>query len=270
MAIRRQIAPLDRNLPLFIDARDEITASVYALFQQRFSSVLANAVASRVQKDLTIRGQLTPETIAEVIRAIRILEWHPLLKVARRQLRLVAKESVVKTLWQIGIDENDPVAQTALSQARQWADQRAQELVGARESGDELMEDPTAKNSIAQTSKEMIAASLASIASKEISVPEALAAIPAMYALSAARAELIGKTEVDTARSRGQLFAYNNSGVVQGLRWVTMNDNRVEPHCRENERAGIVKVGERFPSGHEYPPAHPRCRCNLAAVSVTE
>lgn len=270
MAIRRNIAPVDKESSVFAGARDEITAAVYTLFSQRFSSLIANNLANRVNRELSIRDQLSRETIRDIVNAIDVLEWRPLLIVARRALEKAAKEAALRSLWNVGIDEADPVAETALTQAKEWAKERSLELIGAKEEDGELVEDEESKNSIAKTTKEMLESSLQALADKDQPFPVILSAIPAIYALSAARAELIGKTEIDVAASKGQLISYGESGLVNGLRWVTKHDNRVEIHCADNERAGIVKLGTKFPSGHEYPPAHPRCRCSLAAVSVSE
>jgi len=45
--------------------------------------------------------------------------------------------------------------------------------------------------------------------------------------------------------------------------WITRHDERVCRQCRVNEAAGPIPLSERFPTGHEYPPAHKYCRCRL-------
>lgn len=69
-------------------------------------------------------------------------------------------------------------------------------------------------------------------------------------------------TETNRAMSAATLDEYEQSG-VDGKGWLTAFDQRVCPICGGNEDAGPIPLGEAFPSGHQRPPAHPRCRCGL-------
>lgn len=78
------------------------------------------------------------------------------------------------------------------------------------------------------------------------------------------RAHLISITEV------GQAYEAGNEIVVRdlvdaGLRmeksWSTVGDNRVDPHCKENEAQGWIPFDEPFGDGSMRPLAHPACRC---------
>jgi hypothetical protein len=50
-------------------------------------------------------------------------------------------------------------------------------------------------------------------------------------------------------------------------RWVTVGDDRVCPLCHGNEAQGGIPIEQAFQSGHQYPTAHPRCRCVLSYAS---
>lgn len=76
------------------------------------------------------------------------------------------------------------------------------------------------------------------------------------------RALLIARTETASAYSRGSLLAYQESGVVEGVEWLTTDPC---PTC-EPLSGKIVPLGEAFADGIEYPPAHPACRCAIAPV----
>jgi hypothetical protein len=54
---------------------------------------------------------------------------------------------------------------------------------------------------------------------------------------------------------------YSATGIPIEKLWVTMRDKRVEPICRENEMAGWLPSDQAYPSGHQMPLAHVRCRC---------
>ena len=45
--------------------------------------------------------------------------------------------------------------------------------------------------------------------------------------------------------------------------WITVGDNRVDPHCEANEAQGFIPIDETFDSGSGIPPDHPNCRCTL-------
>lgn len=79
------------------------------------------------------------------------------------------------------------------------------------------------------------------------------------------RAEMIASTEITRIFAESNLLAWNNSGVVQGKRWNTANDDLVCPICGplHNETAGLNDI---FPGGLDNPPAHPRCRCWVQPV----
>jgi SPP1 gp7 family putative phage head morphogenesis protein len=79
---------------------------------------------------------------------------------------------------------------------------------------------------------------------------------------STERARVIAVTETASAYSRGSIAAYQQSGVVDRLTWLTTDPCEI---CQENNEK-IVPMGEAFPSGHTFPPAHPNCRCAISPV----
>lgn len=82
------------------------------------------------------------------------------------------------------------------------------------------------------------------------------------------RAEMVARTE--TAEAWGDVTQLTLERNGWGARvWQTAHDERVDQSgvggpCIDNEAAGPVAIGEPFPSGHMFPPAHPRCRCAIS------
>lgn len=74
------------------------------------------------------------------------------------------------------------------------------------------------------------------------------------------RVERIVRTELITAYGQGSYDAYVASDVVEELKWLTAEDERVCPICAPNDQK-VVKIGEEFPSGNNHEPAHIQCRC---------
>lgn len=76
-----------------------------------------------------------------------------------------------------------------------------------------------------------------------------------------ARAMVIARTETARAVVQSNLAEYKDAGVSQ-LEWLVADPCEI---CAEND-GEIVNVGDEFPSGDEYPPAHPNCVCDVAPV----
>lgn len=75
-------------------------------------------------------------------------------------------------------------------------------------------------------------------------------------------------TETTWSVNQGMLGYWRSLGAT-ALFWVTAADERVCYACSANEDQGPVPVGQSFQgSGDEAPPAHPRCRCCLAADDI--
>jgi len=77
---------------------------------------------------------------------------------------------------------------------------------------------------------------------------------------SPVRAEMIAVTETTRAVVEGEKAAVDRLADVTGRRmvpvWLTMNDERVCPICGPRHKQMITDG--------MYPPAHPRCRCQVA------
>lgn len=75
---------------------------------------------------------------------------------------------------------------------------------------------------------------------------------------------------VDERITDAALHAYS-AGVIASvpaemtLRWVPAPGVAPCAECEDNVLAGLVTAGSPFPTGHLAPPAHPGCRCDLAA-----
>jgi len=81
---------------------------------------------------------------------------------------------------------------------------------------------------------------------------------------SETRAEMIAQTEATRAFAEGNRVAFRESGLVQRIRWNTARDELVCPVCGPLDRQTAPIDGE-FDGGY-FPPAHPRCRCDISPV----
>ncbi len=77
------------------------------------------------------------------------------------------------------------------------------------------------------------------------------------------RARLIAATETAAAYSRGAIAAYEQSGVVGAVEWLTADSPC--PICDPLDGT-TAPLGGEFAAGIAHPPAHPNCRCALVPV----
>lgn len=74
-------------------------------------------------------------------------------------------------------------------------------------------------------------------------------------------AETIAVTETSRAIAAAAHATYAQYGITK-MSWATAADDAC-PICLSNEAAGLIGIDDRFPSGDQFPPAHPRCRCAI-------
>ena len=80
------------------------------------------------------------------------------------------------------------------------------------------------------------------------------------------RAEMVAVTEVTRAFAEGNLIAWRESGVVEGKRWMTAQDDLVCSICAPLAGTVAPLDSDGFANGLVAPPAHVRCRCWLQPV----
>lgn len=78
------------------------------------------------------------------------------------------------------------------------------------------------------------------------------------------RALRIAQTETAAAYSRGSILAYQDSGVVSGVEWLTAGSEVCDVCQPLNGQ--VADLGGDFAGGVAHPPAHPGCRCAIAPV----
>lgn len=84
--------------------------------------------------------------------------------------------------------------------------------------------------------------------------------------MSRARALTIATYEAGEAYEAGSYLVGEDliaAGVAMEKSWLTVGDDRVDPHCAANGGQNWIAFGEAFSSGHDRPLSHPRCRCTL-------
>lgn len=76
-------------------------------------------------------------------------------------------------------------------------------------------------------------------------------------------ARMLALTELVRASVAAARDAYTAAGVTR-WRWIT--EPGACPTCLANEAADARPIGDAWPDGSDTPPAHPNCRCSMAAA----
>jgi SPP1 gp7 family putative phage head morphogenesis protein len=193
--------------------------------------------------------------------------WEPVTG----QLESVYLDAYMQAIKQLGITD-EGITDLVMEEAVAYAKERAAEMVGMKfdKATGELVENPNPKWAITDSTRDMLREAVAKSLEEGPSTRELAKAIEDSAAFSADRAEMIARTELAKAHSEGALEGYKaaaDAGIVVLKEWL---DSDGCEECSQNADAGAIGLDDTFPTGDEWPPAHPNCRCAIAPVVVSE
>lgn len=264
LAKRAPLKPINRNRPSAEKLRKRLQKTVLhgLKAQVRPMAEALTAAIGKMDRPGLLKRLVTPgHVLAKSNRedALRILEaigidWHELGDALEPILEDIARDGIGAAAEQLGLDVDDLFEQ-ANKKAIDWAQDHAASLV----------------TEIEETTRKRLAQDVSAAIEEGLSVDELADRLSESYAFSDTRADLISRTELAFADVKGNCLAYAESGVVDGLIWITANegeDDRTCEDCQINNgaRVGIGPDGEAtepFPSGDTTVPAHPGCLCDL-------
>lgn len=153
--------------------------------------------------------------------------------------------------------------------AQNYASKRAAEMIGMKYNEDgKLVRNPDARWSISSTTRQQIRKIIADSFTEEKSLSDIKAAIRDALRkeaehggiFSADRASMIARSEIMRAQAGGNFTVWRDSGLVKSIRWLGALDEKECAVCMGNDNQ-VIKIGQHFNSGVQYPPDHPNCRC---------
>lgn len=80
------------------------------------------------------------------------------------------------------------------------------------------------------------------------------------------RARTIAQNEMGQALEEGAFNSAAKGGDTHKV-WITSGDGKVSDICIENQAAGVIPIGDAFPSGDMHPQAHVSCRCSVGYLA---
>jgi hypothetical protein len=170
--------------------------------------------------------------------------------------------------WKIGgydgvaqLDLKGDMLEVVETLAASYALARSAELVSKKRIGSELVDDPSARYSIAETTKDDLQFLLEKSAVK---TPDQIATeLLTSRIFSRRRAELIATTELAMAQFAGNLALWKSTDTIKSVNLVLSPDHSVEDECDEIYAQGPFSL-ENCPSL----PLHVNCRCGLTVTEI--
>jgi len=190
-------------------------------------------------------------------------------------------------LWDETADETSDQMQAALTASMKAAFD-AGVVAAAATSGSPFSRDLVSKDAIAyleqhgaelvtalnDTTRTQLAGVLSTAMQEGWSYKQTAQTIASTFeGFSVDRAQLVAVYESALAYSEGQSAvarALQAGGHEMVKEWITVNDERVDLVCSENEGAGPIPFDDTFPSGDDMAPAHINCRCDVAVYPASE
>jgi len=158
------------------------------------------------------------------------------------------------------------------TKAVDYAASRAAELVGKRYDVDgNLVDNPRAEFAINSTTRDEVRGLVRDAAALHWDADKLAEKIEDSGTFSAARAEMIARTEISFAQNQGVLEAgiqARDAGTNIKKVWTLGPDPC--PLCEDAAAEGVVDLEDDFGDAGDAPPLHPNCMCDLDLIVVDE
>jgi len=193
-------------------------------------------------------------------------DWASLAHEIEDDLEDIAADGGYNALAQISLAQGDMLSGINLV-ARDWAKERAAELVGMRRLADgSLVPNPNAKYRIDDTTRDEIRRVVREAFEEQTSIKELISDVKDSGAFSDSRAKMIAVTEASRAETAGNLAGWKASGIVETVRVVLSADHDPESEC---DCEDIADAGPYEISDAPELPVHPNCLVGNAMVSAS-
>lgn len=205
--------------------------------------------------------------IDRIIAGLDFSKWTDLYGILERELVQAFKDNAKAGFQAIGFDPDEDMVELVNEQALEWAQRRAAELVGKRKNEDgEWVDNPNKKFAISESTREELRGMVSDAIDEGWSADTFADEIADAFSFSEARSMTIARTELAFAHVEGNLEAWGDSGVVEMKQSILGSEHDLDDQCNDNADAGPIPLNAEFPSGHQGPPYHPNCVCDVIPV----
>ena len=206
------------------------------------------------------------EKIADVLIANIPINWKSIINEIKPIIEYCLKDSVKLVAAQIDVIESNKSMKLMFTEARDWAKERAADLVGMKLVDGKLTTNPNPEYAITESTRDFIRADVVNAIEQGLSVQELSKTLQENYAFSKVRSNAIARTETAAASMEGALISYRQAesyGLKLYKTWSTVGDDKVSDECLLNEADGMIPLKDKFSSGADAPPEHINCRCGI-------
>jgi hypothetical protein len=195
-------------------------------------------------------------------------QWDALVAPIQHELDAIYREAAREARAEF--DAHESVELSVLNSAAfDFAKARAAELVGRKWKDGELVDNPNARWTITDMTREKLRDLVEKAFDAGMTPRELNAAIDETGVFSQARAEMIARTEMSRAQIKGSLRTAKEVGVV-GKESETSGDHDRDDECDEAEDMGVVALDDDFGGLGDGPPFHPNCNCALVFYTADD
>ena len=227
----------------------------------QFLTGLANKLAEKIRAH-GMEKAAPPKTL---LNKLLDIDWEPLADEIAPSLTQIAEAGSSAALAQLKITDDGLIA-SANKVAGKWAENRSAEMIGKRRVDGRLVENPNARWSIAETTRQEISDLVTAAFEKNTKIEDLADQIKEAGGFSDSRAEMIARTEAIAAEGQGNLIGWRESEVVGQVDWVMSADHSDDNcECPDNEDGSPYDIDD-VPDF----PAHPNCWCALVPVLIDE
>jgi hypothetical protein len=250
------IKPIDRERGVIIKARSEMKGWLIEAF---------NDTKEKIKKTEFGLGKIdavVQERVEKILDEIDLSGWAVVHEASEEVLAAVTKDGLYQAILQIGLDEKD-MTSTMFEEAKKYAVDRAAEMVGKKWIDGELVDNPTAKWVITDSTRDMLRSDITQAVEEGWGNQQLRDQLFENYGFSDQRAGVIASQEVAMADQNSNKIAYEESGVVAGKYSLLsqMHEQTDACDCEDNAAEGTIGFDETFESGDDWAPYHIGCNC---------
>jgi HK97 family phage portal protein len=252
---KARLTPINRDRPAVLKAIAAMKGGLTEFFGKEKKRLIGDIITAYEERT---KADDEDEDIAD---SLDLDSFTAIVGVVKKPLGDIAEDGALEGLQQIGIDDGDIIDAVA-EKAAGIGNYRAAELVGKQWRNGKLVDNPSAKWRIDESTRELLRADINTAMEEGWSTDRLASVLADNYAFSDARADTIARTEIARADLAGSMESYRESGVVEGKEWLLAGDPCDE--CQENADQGVIGLDDVFKSGDDAAPAHPNCRCDVS------
>jgi hypothetical protein len=236
--------------------RQQTTRKIFIFLQNAQADVV-----EAIQKKAKELNKVSDEEKRDLflVAALAAISWADFIKEVTVDLMEAMKFGITNGLEQLAVvkttEDIDKIASD-------YADRRSSEMVGMKWQDGKLVNFPGARYNIAETIKDDVSDVLdQTLHNKSLDKLESNIAEAGIFGRK--KAELIGKTEIAMAQSKGNLDIWKAAKLVKTVGIVVSENHDVEDLCDEHVALGAIPISK-APSL----PLHPNCSCSMVAIEL--